>query len=538
MNGAGNPLVSHKMPKGKGSITVDLPLFPLFRDMNDNRRIAKNTVYLYIRTFLVMLIALYTSRVILQTLGVNDYGIFNAVGGVVSMFQIISGSLAAAISRYITFALGKGNMERLRQVFSTSMMVQILIGVAVLILGETLGLWFVNTYMNIPEGRMEAANWVWHCSLFSFVIGLIYVPFNAMIIAHEHMNMYAFLSIFDAVAKLVIVLLLPFFGLDRLALYSILLVGISLTNFSVYYFYCRHHFCESHFEKPKDMGLIKEITNFAGFSFLNNAANILNSQGLNVLINIFFGVAFNAARGIATQVEGAVMQFVDNIIMAINPQITKSYAVGDKGRMFMLVCSGSRFAYFLMLFFALPVFLETDFILKLWLGTVPEYTVVFVHLSLIGSMVKMLGNTGYTACMATGNIKRYSIIITVVGIFVFPLVYLAFKLSAPVEWAYYIFIAVYTAVLFVRLGLMKQMIEFPPQMFIKEVLLPVSLVTIAAVIAPLIVLHYIEAGWLRLISVLLVSTVSCVLFIYLIGLKRYERDSLMKTLANKIKFTK
>ena len=502
----------------------------------NNKRIAKNTFYLYFRTILIMVISLYTSRVILEALGVEDYGIYNVVGGVVSMFSVITGSLSASISRYITYELGKegATTDRLMTLFSTCMRIQITLGIIIIILGETVGLWFVSTQLNIPPERMMAAQWVWQCVLLAFFINLVSVPYNASIIAHEHMNAFALVSIIDSVLKLLICYLVINIGGDKLIVYALLHVSIALLIRIIYATYCHRHFEECHYKRVKDKGLIKEMMSFASFSFLNNAANILNSQGLNILINIFFGVVLNAARGIANQVEGAILQFINNFTLAVNPQITKSYAVGDKKRMFQLVCLGSKFAYFMLLFIAIPVFLETDYILKIWLKTVPDYTVAFLRLSIIGGMVKMLGNTGYTACMATGNIKNYSIWITSVGILAFPLTWIAFSLGAPAEYAYYVFIVVYVAVEVVRLILMKRMLDFPPIMYVKEVLFYILLVTPISFIIPLLCVNVMNAGFTRLVVVTMVSIISTAIIVYYLGLNNKERKFFVNSIKTRL----
>lgn len=502
----------------------------------DNKRIAKNTVYLYFRTILILFITLYTSRVILDVLGVEDYGVFNVVGGAVSMLTIVTGSLSASISRYITFELGRNanDTEHLRKLFSISLRIQVTLGIIIFIIGETIGLWFVNSQLNIPAERMVAANWVWQCVLLSFFISLLNVPFNAAIIAHEHMNAFAIVSIIEVVLKLGICYMLYISIWDKLITYALLHLAVMILIRVLYGLYCHRKFKECRYKNYKDRALTRNMMSFAGFSFLNNAANILNSQGLNILINIFFGVLFNAARGIATQVEGAIMHLVNNFTIAVNPQITKSYASGDKKRMFKLVCVGSKFAYFMLLMIVVPVFLETDFILGLWLKKVPDFASVFLRLSLIGGMVKMLGNTGYTACMATGKIKNYSIWITVVGILAFPLTWVAFESGASAEYAYYVFIIVYIIVEIVRLVLMKQMLQFPPSMFVREVLFRIIIVTPLAILIPLICRHLIDEGVVRFIVVTSVSIISTALTVYLIGLDTYERNYLKESIQSKL----
>lgn len=393
---------------------------------SDNKRIAKNTLFLYFRTILIMLVTLYTSRVVLNTLGIEDFGVYNAVGGVVSMFAVITGALTNAISRYVTYEIGKGDTNKLKQVFCTSVNIQIAISVIIFILCELAGLWFLNSKMNIPSDRILAANWVLHCSLLTFVVNLISVPYNACIIAHERMNAYAYISIIDAILKLSVAYLLIISPIDKLIAYSVLLLVAALGVRLLYGFYCGRNFQECKYKFKYDRQLFNEMLGFAGWNFFGNATSILNSQGVNLLINIFFGVIANSARGIASQVDAAVNQFVVTFSTAVNPQIIKSYAQNDKNRMFYLVCKGAKFSFLLLLFFAIPIMIESDKILELWLKNVPEGAPLFVRLSLIGAMIATIGNTGYTACMATGKIKAYSIWITLVGSLVFFLTWIAY----------------------------------------------------------------------------------------------------------------
>lgn len=507
------------------------------KDYNSNNKLLiRNTAFLYIRTILITLITLYSSRVLLNGLGVDDFGTYNAVAGLVSMFGILTASLSVAISRYLTYELGKdaSNIEKLKKLYSLSLEIQILLSVVVLVLGESIGLWFVNAKLNIPPDRMVAANWVWQCAILSFVFSLVRVPYNAVMIAHEHMNAYAVFSVIYSLLKLGICLLILVSPLDKLAFYAVLHTIVDFLLFLMYFVYNKKKFEECQYHHIKDMKLTKEMFGFAGYSFMNNTANILNLQGVNVLINIFFGVALNAARSIATQVEGAIMQLVDNVTFSINPQITKSYASGDKDRMFSLICKGTKYSYYLMLIFAVPVFLEANFILTIWLKNVPEFTVIFLRLTLIGSLCKMLGNTGYTACMATGDIKKYSIWITVVGILVFPLTWIAYHFGAPVEYAYYAFILVYILVEVVRLYLMKEMLDFPPVLFVKEVVWKILLVTPLAVALPAILYISMDEGWIRFIVVLFIGSLTSIFGVYSVGLNKYEKKYFVGLLKSKI----
>ena len=470
-----------------------------------------------------MLITLYTSRIILNVLGVQDYGIYNVVGGVVAMFGVISGALSSSISRFITFELGKGNTEKLNKIFSSSVNIQFLIAVIVYTIGELVGLWFLNYKMNIPTDRLEAANWVLQCSLLAFCINLISVPYNACIIAHEKMKAFAYVSILEALLKLGVCSLIIISPVDKLISYSTLLVGVSICIRSTYTIYCHRHFEESHYRFVFDKGILKEMTGFAGWNFFTNSAYIFNTQGVNILINLFFGVTVNAARGIAAQVDHAVMQFVNSFTTALNPQITKNYAAGSMKEMFMLVCRGSKFSFFLLFVFALPVLIETEYILTIWLKLVPPHAVNFVRLAIIASMVHILGKTGYTAVMATGRIRRYVIWITAVGCLVFPLTWLAFELGAPSESTYIVFIIVYTAVEIVRLCLMKEQLHFPVSMFMKEVIVKIIIVAMFSVIFPIMFVYCIESSLLRTILSVIICLISSITSICIFGLTTNER---------------
>ena len=490
-----------------------------------NKRIAKNTLLLYLRTLLLMLISLYTSRVLLDVLGVDDYGIYNVVGGVVAMFSMISGSLSASISRFLTFELGRGDMERMRMVFSTSVNIQVVIAMIVVVLGEIVGGWFVCTYMNIPAERLDAAMWVLHCSLAMFCINLVSLPYNACIVAHEHMDAFAYVSILEALLKLSVCYLIVVSPFDKLKTYALLLAVVALIIRFVYGAYCKKHFAESKYKFVGRSSVYREMAGFAGWSFLTNACYLFNTQGVNILINLFFGVALNAARGIANQVDGIIMQFVNNFTMAINPQITKTYAAGQRQEMFKLVCRGAKFSYFLLLLIALPMIIETEIVLSLWLKDVPEYTVVFLRLTIVGSMFNMLGNTGYTACMATGNLRHYALVVSSVGILVFPLTWIAFECGLPAQSAYVAFIIVYGMVLFVRLRIMKGLVGFPPKMFVAEVIYKVLMVTVVAAALPSLLAHFMPESVLRLVVMLVVCTLLSCVSIYFMGLSQNERKS-------------
>lgn len=498
----------------------------------NNKRIAKNTLLLYIRTLLTMAISLYTSRVILNVLGVSDYGIYNVVGGVVAMFSVISGTFSSSISRFITYELGSKNFERLQKIFSTSLNIQLIISAIIILVGEIVGVWFINYKMQIPPERLIAANWVFQCSLLTFVINLISIPYNASIIAHEKMSAFAYISILEVTLKLIIVYLLLLSPFDKLATYAILLVTVALIVRGTYGIYCKQHFKECKYQWIYDKKLSKEMLSFAGWSFFGNSAYMFNTQGVNILINLFFGVTFNAARGIATQVEAAIMQFANNFTMAINPQITKSYAAGDKEYMFALICRGAKYSYFLLLFFAIPFILEANTILKLWLKVVPEYAPIFLRLTMFGSMAMILGNTLLTAVSATGNIKYYQIWVTIIGCLVFPLTWLAYKLGCPVETAYILYMTIYFILVFVRLYFVKKQLQFPVMIFIRQVLLRVFAVSVFAFAIPTVINYCIPTSIGRLVLTIFCATFVSCFSIFIIGLEAGERQTILTKVKN------
>lgn len=506
---------------------------------DNNKRIAKNTLLLYVRMLFTMAVSLFTSRVILNALGVEDYGINNVVGGIVTMFSVLSGSLSSSISRFITFELGKGNIERLKTIFSTGVNIQLGMSVLIIIIAEAVGIWFLNTKMNIPTDRMVAANWVFQCAILTFVLNLLSVPYNAAIIAHEKMSAFAYISVVEVSLKLIIVYMLMISPFDRLETYAVLLLLVGAVIRFIYGYYCKRHFEECTYHFVFDKPVLKEMTGFAGWNFLGNGAYMLNTQGVNILMNLYFGVAVNAARGIATQVDAALKQFVNNFTTAVNPQITKSYAQGDLDYMHKLVCRSAKFSAFLMMFFAVPIILETNTILTIWLKTVPDYAVIFLQWIIISSfMDTVLANSLVTSMFATGKIKRYQIIVTTVGCLVFPLSWIAFKLGFEPQVGYILYFIIYTILLFVRLYLLKDMVKLPVMMYIREVLYKLAPIIVVGFSIPGILILTMDAGWLRLILVCLLSVLVTAASEYFIGLSNKEKNFVaekIKLVIGKIK---
>lgn len=502
---------------------------------SNNTRIAKNTIILYIRMCFLMILTLYTSRVVLDALGIEDYGIFNVVGGFVLMFGLISNSLTAAITRFITYEIGAGNTKRLNNIFCTAINVQVIMGIVIAIIIETFGLWFLLTKMEISPDRLTAAQWVLHLSLISFFVNLINVPYYAVVIAHEHMNTYAIVSILDAVMKLLICYPLYMDKCDRLILYVILMTVETIVIRFIYGIYCKKKFSECSYHYLIDKSLLKELFAFSGWNFIGASSSILRYQGVNVLLNLFWGATVNAARGIANQVNIAVTAFSNNVITAINPQITKNYAAGNMEYVFKLVITGARLSFFLMLFITLPLMLETDIILNLWLTKIPDYTFIFVRLILVYVLVENVSNTMITLMLATGDIRNYQIIVGGCQLLNFPLSYVALKLGCEPYITLIIAIVLSALCFALRLKMLKGMVGFPVLRYLKEVVLNVSTVTIIALIIPVIVYYTIPASYLRLTITLFTCFACLSATIYRLGLTAGEKAFVAARLSKVIK---
>lgn len=492
----------------------------------DTKRIARNTLLLYVRMLFGMLVSLYTSRVVLQALGVEDYGIYNVVGGFVAMFSMVSSSLSSSVSRFLTFELGRGDKERLKRVFSTSVSIHIVLALIIVVLAETVGVWFLNTQMTIPDTRMVAANWVFNASIFSFVFNLLSVPYNASIVSHERMNIFAYIGIGDILLRLFIVLYIayaPWVG-DRLITYSLLLVAVSVSIQVFYMLYCRSHFMECRSRVHFYKAIFKEMGSFAFWNFIGCTAGLLKEQGVNILLNIFIGPVVNAARGIAATVNGAITSFANNFMTALNPQITKSYAAGDYDYMNSLVERGSRFSFYIMFVFILPVMLETEFILHLWLGSFPEYTVCFVRLVLIVSAIDILSNTLINLLGATGKIRNYQLVVGGMLMMNFPLSYLCLKFGFSPISVYIVAIAVAICCLVLRLVFLNMMVKkFSMLAFLSNTILNIIKVVSIALILPLSITFLMDDSWTRFLLLVPFSIVCVVCSIFYIGCNASER---------------
>ena len=490
----------------------------------DNKRIARNTLFLYFRMFITMGISLYTSRLVLNILGVDDFGIYNVVGGVVAMFSVISGSLSTAISRFITFELGRDTKDRLKTIFSSAVTVQVIIALLVCLLVEICGVWFLNNKMNIPIEKMEAANWVLQCSMLIFMINLISVPYNAAIIAHEQMKVFAYISILEVLLKLGVVFILYVTLFEKLILYAILLLFVAFIIQMTYVLYCKKHFEESSYVHSFDVALLKEMSGFAGWSFWGSLAGVLYTQGLNMLLNVFFGPVVNAARGIAVQAQSAVQQFVTNFQMAINPQITKTFAAGNLEQMHSLMFRSARFSFILLFFITLPVLLETDFLLTIWLKTVPDDTVVFIHIMICISLIYTTANPCVIANQATGKVKVYQAVVGGVLLTILPISYTVLKLGAPAYSVFIVHFCVELVAQFSRMYMLRKLINLPIRQYLNNIYIPIVGTVFVSIILPIFVHMQFEEGWLRFIVVGFTCVLSVSLSAFFIGFTKNERE--------------
>lgn len=504
----------------------------------NNKRIAKNTLLLYFRMLLTMAISLYTSRVVLHVLGVEDFGIYNVVGGVVAMFSVISGSLSAAISRFITYELGKGDKEKLVRIFSSSVTIQLGLGLVIIILAEVIGVWFLNEKMSIPENRMYAANWVFQLSILTFVINLISVPYNAAIIAHEKMSAFAYISILEVVAKLIIVYMLLLSPIDKLIFYAILMASVALIIRFVYGFYCKRNFEECTYHFILDKELLKKMFGFAGWNFIGASSAVLRDQGGNIVINLFCGPAVNAARGIAYQVNNAISGFVNNFMTALNPQITKSYAAGEKEYMMTLIYQGARLSFYILLILSLPVIVNAHYILTLWLKIVPEHTTLFVQLVLIFAMSESISNPLITAMLATGKIRNYQIVVGGLQMMNLPISYVLLRYGCIPETVLIVAICISQCCLASRLYMLRGMIGLSIREYISKVYFNVITVTLLSAIIPYITSYYLNETFINFIMICIISFICTFTVIYFIGCSRKERQFIngkVNKIINKIR---
>lgn len=488
------------------------------------KTIAKNTLFLYFRMLFLMCISLYTSRVIIEALGVSDYGIYNVVGGFVSMFALISASLTSACSRFLNYEMGKGVKDRLIAVFSTSLTVHIILAIIIAVLCESFGVWYLNNRMVLPTERLTAANYVFQISVLNFCMNLITVPFNGAIIAHERMSTFAYVSLFEGIARLAICFLVMCLPADHLITYAFLYMLVQVGVMSVYQYYCRRNFDECCYRFFIDKPLVKQMFSYSGWHIIGNSSGILNRQGVDLILNYFCGTVLNAAKGISNQVMGAVTAFSNNFMIALNPQITKSYAQGDLQYMINLVFKGARFSYLLLFFLSLPIILNADYIMHLWLRHVPEYAVPLAQLSLVTAMIASLSNPLVVAQNATGNVRDYQIVVGGLQLLNLPLCYVALRMGLSPITIMVVAIIVELVSLVARLVMIPRYIrEFSPFLYVREVLFKIVVVSVAASIIPLVLCSFLNKGFATFVIVSLTCCFSVLSFALLLGCTKSER---------------
>lgn len=505
-----------------------------------NKRIAKNTLYMYIRMFLTMLIGLYTSRVILKTLGVDDYGLYNVVGGIVTMFTFINGTMINATTRYITFYLGKGDDNMLNVVFNMASVIHLVIGITIVVLGETVGLWFLTNKMQIPEGRMIACHFLLQFSILTTFLSTVSVPYSSCVIAHEKMSTFAFISVLDVILRLLVVISLQWITADKLIVYGLLLACLSVFDLLLYFAYCKIHFAETKLKRLWDKSIFREMFSFAGWGVFGNFSYVFYTQGVNILLNVFCGPAVNAARAIAVQVEGVIKQFANNVQTAINPQIIKSYATDDIDRTYSLIFASAKYCFYLLFFLSLPLIIEADFVLGIWLGDYPEHTVNFIRIILITALLDAFINPMFTANLASGKIRIYQIgvfSVSFVFMFITYVVISTTKISESVFVTYFVSCLIGT---FVRLIVLKKQIGLQPLRFVKMVLLPVLRVVLISIVLPVVICCVMEGSLTRFLVTGVLCVICVSLAVYLVGLNQNEREfaisKIRSILSNKMQW--
>lgn len=489
---------------------------------------------LYIRMLLIMAVTLYTSRVVLNVLGVEDFGTYNVVGGIVVMFSFLNGAMATSTQRFLSFSLGKNDQEQVARVFSMSMTTHISIALIVLLLAETFGLWIFYRYLNIPPERMGAAQWVYQLSVLTFCISIIRVPYNAGIIAYERMSFYAYISIVEVCLKLGMVILLQYLGSDKLILYALLMALTTGIVTFIYKLYCCKTFSVCRYHYFWDKHLYKELISFSGWSLFGSAANVGVQQGINILLNVFFGVVTNAALGIANQVSSAVSQLVGNFQTAFNPALVKSYASGDYSYFVRLIFQTSRFSYFLLFIIALPLYLCMPFVLKVWLDIVPEYTVVFCRWMLVFVLIDAVSAPLWISVQAIGKIRSYQLLMSALIFLNIPLSWLLLRLGKDAEWVMQVRVGINLLTFICRIIYLQKRKVISSYLYLREVISPVVLVSVLSVPLPL----WIGCNYSGLKGFLLLSGVSVILSgvaIWFLGLRKSERDFIWTSFRNKLR---
>jgi O-antigen/teichoic acid export membrane protein len=493
--------------------------------MSTTKRIAKNTLMLYFRQILIMLVNLYTVRVVLNTLGAEDYGIYNVVAGVVTMFGFLSNSMATASQRYFSFELGRGgDYKQLRKIFSLIFTVYVLIGILILLLAETIGIWFVNNKLVIPDDRIEAARLIYQFAILSFLLTMITTPYMASVIAHENMNVYAYASIIETILKLLIVYILQIIKIDTLKLYGILIFMVTFINTGIYRLYCTRKYKECRLGIYWDYALFKELTVYMGWNLFGTISAVVKNQGINILLNMYFGPIVNAAQTIAGQINSTALNFARNFSTAMRPQIIKTYASGNSIHTWALVLSATKATFFLLFFLILPLQLELSFILKLWLQQIPEYVLIFVRIMLMNALIDSIGHPLFAVSQATGRIKLFQLIVGGIEIVNLPMALIVLIIGFPAASVQIVVLTLSGFAIFARIFIVSKQLQFSIWQYFKNAILPIVSVLITGSAIPIFFRCIYPTGLIRLLLTVIISVISLTASIYVFGLSQNERS--------------
>lgn len=492
---------------------------------SNNKRIAKNTLFLYFRMAITMVVQIYTSRVILENLGVTDYGIYSIVGSFIVMFMFISGPLEAATQRFMTFELGRGNENRLNTIFNVSFYSYIILALCLAAVIELVGSWYIGNKMQMPEDRVPAALWTFHLSVFALVFNLCKIPFSALIIAYERMSYYAYVSIVDVILKLLGAASLAYFATDKLKLYAVNITLVSIIGFFILLIYCVTQFKKVRLSRIWDKKLFREMISFSGWTMFGSVASMTSNQGLNVLLNYFFGVVVNAAMGIATQVSTAVNQFVENFQIAFRPQIVKYYAAGEKDNLYSLMFNATRYSMILLFAITCPVIFNIDFILEIWLKTPPEHTSSFAIVFLMISFVATMSAPLVMVVQATGTIKKYQIAISSCIMLTILLSFVCLRFGVPAITVLLVKLCVELLCYVVRLMFVRKLVKLPMRLYVSKALLPTVGIIFPVFICMLFFNSYFTTGMSKLIGTTLLFVASYIPFVLFVGFGKEERKS-------------
>lgn len=491
----------------------------------NNKRIARNTIFLYLRMVVVMLITLYTTRALLSVLGINDYGIYNVVCGLVSMFGFLNTSMANGIQRFYNYELGRGGRNGISSIYTHAVAIQVILSIIIILIVETVGIWYLNNKIVISANRMVAAQWIFHFSMVNLFFVVITVPYSAAVMAYEKMNFYAIVSILDAVLKLLIVYLLPFIPIDKLIAYGALMTSISIMDFLLNFCYCKVNFKELNFSMELKKNVLTSMLSFSGWNVFGTFAHMFKNQGLNLVLNSFWGTTINAANGVAGQVNAAVNSLTVNFLTAVRPQMIKSYASGDMDYLMKMLYSTSKLTFYLVMILALPLIFEIEPILDIWLGVgrYPENTISFCRLTILITLFDSFATPISTIVHASGKMKKFQIVCSSVILLIVPLAYLSSKMGGSAEMTLIVGLIVTIMAQFVRLHLVGQIIPFSTKIYCKNVFIPTMIVFIAVTSISAIVFKYTPNGIIGTIIVIISTIITSILTILLFGTNQAEK---------------